>query len=165
MDILHPVKASNITLQVGHAKASHAIVHQAQQPAGIQAPMTYGLGGNLEEKGISATTVVIGLFIGLIALILVAVVLHAKLRNEEYTVRRKPIVMTEDDLDWDDSAITITVNPLDAQEHDETLHDASDFSDMEDEVAGETSKLKLKPVTRKKSQKTCMSNNMYEWDS
>ena len=52
----------------------------------------------------------------MIALILVAVVLHAKLRNEEYTVRRKPIVMTEDDLDWDDSAITITVNPLDAQE-------------------------------------------------
>ena len=50
MDILHPVKALNITLHVGHAKASHAIVHQAQQPAGIQAaplhgePMIYGLG-------------------------------------------------------------------------------------------------------------------------
>ena len=57
------------------------------------------------------------------------------------------------------------MNPSISLQHDETLHDASDFSDMEDEVAGETSKLKLKPVTRKKSQKTCMSNNMYEWDS
>lgn len=72
--------------------------------------------GNDEGNGISATTVIIGLFIGLIALVLVAVVLHAKLRNEEYPVRRKPIVMTEDDLDWDDSAMTITVNPLDGQE-------------------------------------------------
>ena len=52
----------------------------------------------------------------MVALISVAVVLHAKLRSDEYTINRKPVIMTEDDLDWDDSAMTITVNPLDGQE-------------------------------------------------
>ena len=56
MDILHPVEASNmseIPVKNEHEQASHAIVHQSQQPAGLQAaplhggPMTYGLGKNL----------------------------------------------------------------------------------------------------------------------
>lgn len=63
--------------------------------------------------------------VGLMALLVVAVAMHARSRGdadeEPYFDESLPTIVTmdkemnEEDLDWDDSAMTITVNPLEVK--------------------------------------------------
>nr|CAB3231776.1 calsyntenin-1-like [Phallusia mammillata] len=130
---------------------------------------------------IATPAIIIGICVGLMALLVMAVAMHARSRGdvdeeEQYfdEINNMDIPMekeiNEEDLDWDDSAMTITVNPMEVEAAQENCigGSADEFSDFDDDVINQprtSANSGLKWVTKSDDVGCTLREDIPKWNA
>merc|ERR1712241_1123232 len=130
MDKLSSVSSSEIDVQVRPQDSHRKIgVHGVEQPVfsmSSHTPSNSGFAGNQEQSNITAMIVVV--CVGLMVAFLILGIVRLRAVHNRQT---KEELQAEVEMAWDDSALNITVNPIDEAENCQKVAMEAEVADLQ----------------------------------